>query len=40
MAQNMTDSGSAYAAEPIKLDSIESALADFREGRMVVVVDE
>lgn len=26
--------------EPIKLDSIEEALADFREGKMVIVVDD
>ena len=28
------------AENEIKLDSIESALADFREGKMVIVVDD
>ncbi len=29
-----------YMNEKIKLDSIEDAIADFREGRMVIVVDD
>jgi 3,4-dihydroxy 2-butanone 4-phosphate synthase/GTP cyclohydrolase II len=34
------NNASAEAEQTIKLDSIESALADFREGKMVIVVDD
>ncbi|MDE5941538.1 MAG: 3,4-dihydroxy-2-butanone-4-phosphate synthase, partial [Muribaculaceae bacterium] len=39
----MTDNNNSTAGnshDPIRLDSIESALQDFREGKMVIVVDD
>ncbi len=40
MATNHNNVPSADERHPIQLDSIESALADFSEGKMVIVVDE
>ncbi len=40
MATNHNNVPSADERHPIQLDSIESALADFSEGKMVIVVDD